>query len=396
MGIFKQILSIFIILALLPLPLWATDYPVGIDPLGKRDLTDANAHCIDAGSTDTYACNLVPAITAYVTGTQYRFLANTDNTGAASINFNGLGLKNIKKFIAGLTVDPIDGDICAAQYFDLVYNGTNMILVSPTCTVVGDVTAAAVFGADNLLLRSDGTGKGTQPSGITINDSDDIAGANSMGMGGATDCGSAGTAGCIGLFGGTAQTAALGTNEIRTYAPTAAATTAHKVVPPGVASTGFYKATSDGGSPPIVTQSIESIVKTAEVIVVDPATATSTGDGKAYYRVPSDLNGFDLTGVVANVITAGTTGTINFDIDKCTAVATGDVCSGTVVDLLSTNGTIDSGENDTATAAAALVISVTAGVKSVVEGDILRFNIDGIHTTPANGLIEVLDFTLPQ
>lgn len=35
----------------------------------------------------------------------------------------------------------------------------------------GDVTAAASFGADNRILRSDGTGKGAQASDVTVNDS---------------------------------------------------------------------------------------------------------------------------------------------------------------------------------------------------------------------------------
>lgn len=39
-------------------------------------------YCADAGASDTYACNLSPAITAYVTGTRYVFKANTANTGA--------------------------------------------------------------------------------------------------------------------------------------------------------------------------------------------------------------------------------------------------------------------------------------------------------------------------
>ncbi len=39
----------------------------------------------------------------------------------------------------------------------------------------GDVTAASNFGTDNRLLRSDGTGKGSQSSGITLDDSDNIS-----------------------------------------------------------------------------------------------------------------------------------------------------------------------------------------------------------------------------
>lgn len=40
--------------------------------------------------------------------------------------------------------------------------------------------AAAAFGTDNRLLRSDGTGKGVQPTGITVDDSDNITGVASI------------------------------------------------------------------------------------------------------------------------------------------------------------------------------------------------------------------------
>lgn len=44
----------------------------------------------------------------------------------------------------------------------------------------GDVTAAAAFGADNRLIRSDGTGKGVQVTGITVDDSNNITGVGNM------------------------------------------------------------------------------------------------------------------------------------------------------------------------------------------------------------------------
>ena len=40
----------------------------------------------------------------------------------------------------------------------------------------GDVTAASAFGTDNRLIRSDGTGKGVQASGVTLDDSDIVTG----------------------------------------------------------------------------------------------------------------------------------------------------------------------------------------------------------------------------
>lgn len=44
----------------------------------------------------------------------------------------------------------------------------------------GDVTAASSFGTDNRVVRSDGTGKGVQASGISIDDSDNISGITNV------------------------------------------------------------------------------------------------------------------------------------------------------------------------------------------------------------------------
>lgn len=44
----------------------------------------------------------------------------------------------------------------------------------------GDVTAASSFGTDNVLVRSDGVGKGVQASGITISDTDAVSGVNGL------------------------------------------------------------------------------------------------------------------------------------------------------------------------------------------------------------------------
>lgn len=51
----------------------------------------------------------------------------------------------------------------------------------------GDVTAASAFSTDNVLIRSDGTGKGVQSTGISIADTtNDITGAGNFGGTGAT------------------------------------------------------------------------------------------------------------------------------------------------------------------------------------------------------------------
>jgi hypothetical protein len=135
----------------------------------KHDVIEAGEFCADAGANDTYTCNLSPAITAYVTGTHYRFSANTANTGAASINFNSLGAKTIVKYQGGVAQTLADNDIRAGAYVETVYDGTNMQLVSilgnsssssGDVTDVGDCTSGACFssgGAGTVLTLRNAT-----------------------------------------------------------------------------------------------------------------------------------------------------------------------------------------------------------------------------------------------
>lgn len=47
----------------------------------------------------------------------------------------------------------------------------------------GDVTAASTFGTDNVLIRSDGTSKGVQSTGIAVDDSNNVTGVPSINSG---------------------------------------------------------------------------------------------------------------------------------------------------------------------------------------------------------------------
>lgn len=130
-----------------------------------------------------------------------------------------------------------------------------------------------------------------------------------------------------------------------------------------------------------------------QMVVFDFTTATATGDGKFYFVIDSKFNGMILLRVTAQVITAGTTNATNIDLDRCASTASGNACSGTVVDMLSTNLTVDSGENSSATAAVAAVINTAND--DVATGQLIRVNVDAISTTPAQGLIVTAVFRLP-
>jgi hypothetical protein len=119
------------------------------------------------------------------------------------------------------------------------------------------------------------------------------------------------------------------------------------------------------------------------LLVTDPnGAALSTGDGKAYYRVPSALNGMNLVAVAAALITESSVGIPTIQIANVTDA----------VDMLSTKLTIDATEKDSSTAAAAAVINAVND--DVATADMLRIDVD-VAGTGAKGLIVEMQFQLP-
>lgn len=123
--------------------------------------------------------------------------------------------------------------------------------------------------------------------------------------------------------------------------------------------------------------------KTVIIQLLGGTTDTAVGDGVAYFTIPEDLNGMNLISVHGRVITAGTTGTTDFQIANVTDS----------VDMLSTKLTIDSGETGSDTAATPAVIDTTKD--DVVTNDLLRIDCDAVSTTKAKGGIIRLRFALP-
>ena len=97
----------------------------------------ADNYCADAGVNDTYTCTVTPALTSYTIGARYCFSANTANTGAATINLNGLGAITIKKMTDAITTDLADNDIRANQRVCMIYDGTNMQMMSQLGNAAG-------------------------------------------------------------------------------------------------------------------------------------------------------------------------------------------------------------------------------------------------------------------
>lgn len=289
----------------------------------------AYTYAPDTAVSDAYAIALTPALTAYAAGQTFRFLVTTANTGAASLNVNALGAKTIKK---NHDQDLATGDVEAGSIVTVTYDGTNFQMQS----------ADANLGASEVAF--------TPVGGIAATDVQaaiaevDTEKEPTLAAASETTAGKA---------------------EIATAAEVATGTDNGRIVSPdGLA--GSYAGT-----------------KAVQVVAFDFTTDVAVGDGAAYLRVPSSLNGMNLVAVAARVITAGTTGTTDIQIANVTQAA----------DMLTTKITIDSTETDSSTAATAAVID--ANNDDVATGDLLRVDVDATATTKAKGLIVSMEFRLP-
>lgn len=119
-------------------------------------------------SGTTYACSITgaPSNFALVAGGRYSFLADVVNTGSATINFSSLGAKTIKK--KGGT-NLLAGEICASQMIDLMYDGTNMQMLTPPCIVPrGIAFSIGDPGGSTLTVAATTTDYVTVPFACTI------------------------------------------------------------------------------------------------------------------------------------------------------------------------------------------------------------------------------------
>ena len=89
------------------------------------------------GTANAYEVALTPAPTAYQAGMMLTFKANAANTGAATLNINGLGAKTIKKLVS---TDVAANDITLGQMVIVMYDGTNFQYFNPTTTTSGALT----------------------------------------------------------------------------------------------------------------------------------------------------------------------------------------------------------------------------------------------------------------
>jgi len=90
---------------------------------------DASMISAATTGTDAVTATLSPAITAYAAGAIYSLKSAGSNTGAMTINLNGVGAGSVKKGKAG-TLDLSAGDFAAGRMGLFAHDGTNFQMLN--------------------------------------------------------------------------------------------------------------------------------------------------------------------------------------------------------------------------------------------------------------------------
>jgi hypothetical protein len=98
-------------------------------PAGNLTVNGSLNYATDSVGSDSYAITLSPAPTAYTTGMLIVFKAGAANTGACTVNVNGLGAKALYSLNDGAT--PPDNYIETGSIVVAVYDGTQFQMIQP-------------------------------------------------------------------------------------------------------------------------------------------------------------------------------------------------------------------------------------------------------------------------
>ena len=84
------------------------------------------------GSSNAYTLIAAQTITTYTTGERFLVRINHENTGAATLNIDGIGATAWRKYSGNSIVDLASGDLKVGDIQEVVYDGTRLILLART------------------------------------------------------------------------------------------------------------------------------------------------------------------------------------------------------------------------------------------------------------------------
>ena len=158
--------------------------------------------------TDTITGSLSPALTAYAAGQMFWFVSAGANTGAVTLNINGLGAKSVTR--DGSTA-LVSGDIASGEVVMVVYDGTRFQAISPNTfngvlPIANGGTGLTTTPTNGQLDIGNGTGFTratlTAGSGVSIANGSGSITISATGLGGTvTSVGGTGTVNGITLTG---------------------------------------------------------------------------------------------------------------------------------------------------------------------------------------------------
>jgi hypothetical protein len=138
---------------------------------------------------------------------------------------------------------------------------------------------------------------------------------------------------------------------------------------------------------------LTSASRAFSIQVFDANSPLTTGSGKAFFRVPSQLNGLTLSVCGAAILSPSSSGLPQIDLQR--GRQSSSTAAHTFVELLSTRMTIDANEYDTNYAATPPVFDMTShsgDVYPIVQtGDLIRIDV-GAAGTGVYGLVVTLGF----
>jgi len=186
--------------------------------------------------TDTYVATASPALTAYAAGNLFSLVVPNTNTGASTINIDGLGAKAITR--TGSTA-LVAGDMIATEVVIVVYDGTRFQLINANSFTNLLVSGTLTYGGVTLTNAVTGTGKMVLDTSPTVNNPTVTNYVESV-----VAIGTVTSSSTLSLTSGTVQTATLTASTACTFTmPTATAGKSFVLLLKQAASTGNGTAT---------------------------------------------------------------------------------------------------------------------------------------------------------
>ncbi len=123
------------------------------------------------GTADAKTLTYSVAPAAYYNGQRFAFIANTTNTGSATLNVNALGAKTIRSMLTGTLTNLASGDMVAGMYVEVAYNTANdcfaWVNQTPVIAAASETVAGRVELATNAEVQTGtDTARAVTPAGL--------------------------------------------------------------------------------------------------------------------------------------------------------------------------------------------------------------------------------------